>query len=373
MSAALEDFAEVAAKPIGLGHNSGRSLREMLADQHADKLDRADKLVAAADRVPDITDDIVLGKASDLVKQQAACIKDIDKVRVSEKEPFLTAGREVDGVFSNPKDRLEKAKSAVSKKITVYLDAKAKAEREAREAEERRRAEAARMAEEARRKAEREAREAEERARRAEEEARQQRARAEQEAREREERHRREMAEAEQRARDEESKRRQSDANREKAQEEAARLRREAEDRAARERAEAEERAAREAAEAERRAEEARAESRRRAEAEEIERQRADEAEAQRVMAEKEALAKPADMARSRSDNGSMATLKRKWVFSVEDPNAVDYNQLRAYFSAEAFDKAVNAAIRNGVRPDAEGNQPLKGIRIFSINESTVR
>ena len=372
MSAA-EDIDHDGFRPIGLGHNSRASLAEMLRDQHRAQLKRAEELLAAVPRVPDVANDDDAGKVGDFVKQIAACVKTLEAARVGEKEPFLQAGREVDGVFNGLKEKLEKGKAECSKKLTVYLNEKARIEREAREAEERRRAEEARRAEEDRRKAEQARREAEERARRAEEEARQARERAEREAAEREARHKRELEEAEARAKAEESKRRQSDENRIKAQQEAERLRREAAERAEREKAEAEARAKLEAEEAERRAEAAREEARQAEAAAADERRRADEAEAERIKAEKEALAKPADMSRTRSDVGSVSTLRRTWEFTITDREALNLNQLRAYFPAEAIDKAIKAAIRNGIRPDAEGNQPLAGVRIYSSNEATVR
>ena len=368
-----EDIDHDGFRPIGLGHNSRASLAEMLKDQHRDQLRRAAELLEAVPRIPDIGNDDDAGKVGDFVKQIAACVKTLEAARVGEKEPFLAAGREVDGVFNGLKERLEKGKTEISRKLTAYLNEKARIEREAREAEERRRADEARRAEEERRKAEQARREAEERARRAEEEARQAKENAEREAKEREERHARELAAAEARARDEESKRRRSDENRAKAQQEAERLRREAAERIERERAEAEARAKRDAEEAERRAEAAREEARQAEAAAADERRRAEEAEAARIKAEREALAKPADMSRTRSDVGSVSTLRRTWEYAIVDRDALDLNQLRTYFAAEAIDKAIRAAIRNGIRPDAEGNQPLAGIRIYSSNEATVR
>jgi DNA repair exonuclease SbcCD ATPase subunit len=312
MSVAYDEFREIdRPRPVGLGHNSGRSLREMLAEQHGTILQRADDLRDAAGRVPEIDNDDTLGKAADFVKQITATVKKLDAIRVDEKEPFLTAGREVDGLFNGPKDALEKAKSGVSKKMTAYLEEKARKEREAREAEERARREEARRQEEARLKAEAERRAAEEAARKAEEETRRL-------------------------------------ANKRKQDEEAT-ARAEQDARIARERlARAEEEA-------------------------EAERKRSEEAEAKRIEAEKAARAKPADMARTRGDMGALATLRRKWVHEIVDPDALDLNQLRPWLSAEALAKAIDAAIRNGVRPDGDGNQPIPGVRIYEISESTVR
>jgi len=369
-----EDFTEVGYRPIGIGHNS--SLRGMLLDQYAAQLRRAEELLIALDRLPEITDDDTLGKVSDFVKQIGASVKTLEGARVAEKEPFLQAGRDVDGVFNTVKDKLDKAKTWVNRRIATYLDEKAKREREARAAEERRQAAEALKA---RQEAERKAREAEEARQRAEAEARREReAReaSEREAAERERKLREEAAAADRRAQEEATKRRQSEENRAKAQAESERLQREADElrRKADQEAAARERqriADEQAAEA-RRTEDARQQAERDAEAA-ASAKAAEEAEAKRLLAEKEALAKPAELARTRSDLGSMATLRTKWTFKVEDREAVDYNQLRAYFSAEAFEKAVNAAIRNGIRPDAEGNQPLKGIRIFQTNEAAVR
>ena len=363
-------------RPIGLGHNSAKALREMLQEQYVAQMRRADELLAAFDRLPEIGSDDTLGKVSDFVKQIAASMKTLEAARVAEKEPFLQAGRDVDGVFVTIKDKLEKARAAVNKRITAYLDEKRRQEEVRRQAEERQRAAEALKA---RQEAERKQREADEARRRAEEEARKEREARAAEARAAEERERQlreQAAEAERRAQEEAKKRRQSEENRAKAQAESERLQREAEafrKKATEEAAERErQRVEQQRRDDERRAEEARQQAERDAAAEQA-RKDAENAEAQRLLAEQAATAKPADMARTRSELGSMATLQAVWTYSIEAGEEIDWNKLAPYLSADAKDKAIKAAIRNGVRPDAQGNQPLKGIKIFQTNKAAVR
>jgi len=112
-------------------------LRERLTIDHEPILSRADELLAAFERVPAEIDADTAGKASDYVKMIAATIKDLDRVRVAEKEPYLAGGRTVDGFFKAPVDKLEKAKRDVEARLQKHLRAVAEAERRRREEAER--------------------------------------------------------------------------------------------------------------------------------------------------------------------------------------------------------------------------------------------
>jgi hypothetical protein len=81
--------------------------------------------------------------------------------------------------------------------------------------------------------------------------------------------------------------------------------------------------------------------------------------------AEKEAAAKPADLARTRTGDAT-ATLAREWVGEIEDFERVSVSQLRAYFTRDDIEKAVRAAVRNGLRA-------LDGVKIYERTKASVR
>lgn len=67
-------------------------------------------------------------------------------------------------------------------------------------------------------------------------------------------------------------------------------------------------------------------------------------------VATREAHAKPADMARTRGDYGSVASLRTQWTFGNLDRNKLDLEILRPYLPEDALEKAVRAFIRAGGR-----------------------
>ena len=68
------------------------------------------------------------------------------------------------------------------------------------------------------------------------------------------------------------------------------------------------------------------------------------------AVAERKAEQKSAQMAKSVGTYGKSQTLTTVWVGKVDDRNAIDWNILAPYLAADAIDKALNAAIRAGVR-----------------------
>ena len=115
----------------GIGHNNpptdAEILRDTLAEKNADILQRADELIAAADRAPAvIEDDETKQKITDFLGSIAKCEKALEGKRVSEKEPYLTLGRVVDGFFKLKTDGLDKAR----RKVKPILDARLLWERE---------------------------------------------------------------------------------------------------------------------------------------------------------------------------------------------------------------------------------------------------
>lgn len=249
-------------------------LPDRLAVDYADTVEAIEALAAQANAAPkEIEDDAGMAPIAALVKEATALVKATEAKRVAEKEPFLKAGREIDGFFRQLTERVERIQKAMNARLATYLRAKAEAERAAREAEER--------------------------------------ARREEERRQREEADRkmREAAEAE----------------------------------AANRKAEAD-RALAAAAEADARAAAARVDT---------------------IIAAQAAAAKPAELARTRTAEG-VSTLRREWVFEIDDFDAIPLDVIRPYLPREAIEKAVRGFVRAGRRE-------LPGVRIFETHSAMVR
>jgi hypothetical protein len=302
--------------PAGIGDNRpppGLDLRNRLAEDYAELAETAARLVKQANASPAaITDDDTVGVAGDLIKEISACSKRAEKIRVDEKEPFLQGGRDVDGFFKTLTGQLEKAKGSLEKVVGVYLRAKAAEERRAREEAERK----------AREEAERKMREAEEAERERQEIARRREAKRiadEQAAREAEAA---EVAANEPQTIGDLSKPFEVDPD-----------------------VEAETQATLAADHA---------------------LEDAAEHETQAEIAAKAAAAKPAELARTRSDAGSVSTLREFWDFTVDDYDAIPLAVLRPYIDRANIDKAVRAYVKHGGRQ-------LDGVRIFKDERAMVR
>lgn len=150
-----------------LGHNSGdmtlaQQIGENLAEKHKDIKDRAAELNGMLERAPKAVDNVTdADKLSEAVRQCTAFLKVANETRIAEKEPFLSAGRAVDGFFQKLASDVEKTKSALLQVRTAYdvaVERAARMQREedarrAREEADRARQEAERIAAEARSKA----------------------------------------------------------------------------------------------------------------------------------------------------------------------------------------------------------------------------
>lgn len=122
----------VAAAQIG--HNlapDADPLLGRLQENHADLIDRKAALLGACERAPkEIKDEETAGKMADFVQKQIdPFLKRSKEVHTSEKEPFLSAGRTVDGFWHTLIDDLEKWKIGLNKVRKAYADEKAAAER----------------------------------------------------------------------------------------------------------------------------------------------------------------------------------------------------------------------------------------------------
>ncbi len=141
--------------PAPMGHNNppteAEAMREDMADRNRKALQRAEDLIAAADRVPteiDLTEEgaEVSGKITDLERQITVCFRALDEARTTDKAPYLAMTRTVDEFFRPTLTTLESAKARVKKVQTNYLVKRENAERKRREdlaAEERKKTEAA--------------------------------------------------------------------------------------------------------------------------------------------------------------------------------------------------------------------------------------
>ena len=110
---------------------------ELLGTAYADLKTEIEAALASAGRAPEtISDDATLGKFGDLVRHLTKLSKEADDARKDEKEPFLTAGRDVDGFFNPMVGNLADAKKALLGRQTVYLARKEAEERAKREAAE---------------------------------------------------------------------------------------------------------------------------------------------------------------------------------------------------------------------------------------------
>lgn len=90
------------------------------------------------------------------------------------------------------------------------------------------------------------------------------------------------------------------------------------------------------------------------------------DAEAHAMAARAAAEVHPADLARTRSDVGTLSTLQTVWTFEVEDYDIIPLDQLRAYIPREIIDKALRQAVKIGVRK-------LPGVRFFETSKAMIR
>lgn len=128
---------------VGIGHNLP-PLPEILKEETEALAKRRDELHGAVGRVPEtIPDEATSGRVSDLIKLIIKCQQQAKADHKARKEPFLTAGRQVDAAYSAITEPLDRDKKLLDDRQTLYQRQKAEAERRAREAEARRLAEEA--------------------------------------------------------------------------------------------------------------------------------------------------------------------------------------------------------------------------------------
>ena len=122
---------------------------------------------------------------------------------------------------------------------------------------------------------------------------------------------------------------------------------------------------AREAAEAQAAAARALQEANRLTEADALQ-AKADNSAASASVLETVANTKAADLARTRSAEGSVSRLRTRWVAKITDRQSLDFTVLQAYFTEDAIQKALNAFV-------AAGGRELRGALIEQVNEVVVK
>lgn len=339
----------------GIGGNNPpdpiEELRARLADTHAPLVARCNELLGMEGRLPAEMDDEWEAKVTEAIKSCTKFSRNSEVTRLEANEPHRALIAATDGFFKSYSDKVDALKRKLtSEYLTPYQQKKAAAEKARREAE----------AAEARRRQEEEARRAREEvaalaeARRKEREAKEAAERAEREARDAAARAERERQDAERQA---------AEAKNKREREAAEKARREAEARAATERAKVEEEARKareleEAAAAERREQERQAKEAKEA---------ADKAKADKAKAETSAGARAADMSRTRTDLGAVASLRTTWKHRVVDADKVP----RIYLSVH--EPAIVAAIRAATTKDGKCELKIEGVEIYPVTDSVVR
>jgi hypothetical protein len=89
------------------------------------------------------------------------------------------------------------------------------------------------------------------------------------------------------------------------------------------------------------------------------------EAQNELMEARASAAAKPAELARTRSEGG-IATLKQEWGFQIVDFNKIDLERLRPYIPPADIEKFIRIFVR-------QGGRELAGVRIEQTSTTVVR
>jgi len=95
---------------------------------------------------------------------------------------------------------------------------------------------------------------------------------------------------------------------------------------------------------------------------------KADEAAAIADEAEALAASSAADLTRTRTASGTLATAKTEWAFEITDYEVVPLDKLRPYLKRDAVESAIRALVK--VHQD---KSPMTGVRIFQDIKASFR
>lgn len=82
--------------------------------------------------------------------------------------------------------------------------------------------------------------------------------------------------------------------------------------------------------------------------------------------ADKAAVAKPAELSRTRGEYGAVSSLRTDWVFADVEREELDLEALRYHLPSDGIEKAIRSFIKAGGRS-------LRGARIFESTSAVVR
>ena len=363
----------------GIGGNNPpepiEALRTQLREDYSDLMKRFSEIMAMADRLPATMDDDAEAKLTEAIKICTKFSRNAEVSRLEANEPYRALIAAIDGFFKGMSSKVDDLKKKMNAEyLTPYQQEKADREKRRRAEEARKAADLAAAAERERKAKERELAEA----RRKEEETRREAERQAREAREAEQRRKDEAAAEIRRAEEEkkEAARKIAEAKAAKDREAAAAAKAEKE---AAQKAidDAKEKSRREAAEAKAEAdrvalEEAKERIRladERREQQRITDKARDDAAAatQRANATKKAAgASQADMSRTRTDLGAIASLRTVYEHEVTDHDAVP----RQYCRVD--DGLIASAVR-AATIDGKCTLKIPGVRIYPKTDSVVR
>lgn len=362
---------------LGIGGNNPPDpieiLRAHLTETYSEMMKRCRDLLDLENRLPATMDDDWEAKLSETIKSCTKFVRSSEVSRLEANDPHRALIAATDAFFKGMSDKVDDLKGRISKDyLTPYKQEKA--DRLKREREE-----AARIAKAKADEEERKAREERERvaeAKRREDEARAEAERIRREAREAEEaRKAAAKAELERIERErQDAERREEEARTKRAREKAARDK-EAADRLAEETAERlrkEQQAAREKDREKVRVakvevETAAADRREAAASAGVARDRAATATQERNITSRAARATTADLSRTRTDLGALSSLRTTWHHEVVNPEIVP----RLYLQVD--ESAIAAAVRAATTPDGKNTLQIEGVRIYPITDSVVR
>lgn len=133
---------------FGIGHNQPPTFRESMQEKYGSVFAALEPLADMADETPErISGPDELSRVSDIVREARRLHGEIEEIRVTEKQPFLDGGKEVDTYFAARKAAVKRVWDAMQKLADDYQAAvKAEADRRAREEERKAREEAKRQA-----------------------------------------------------------------------------------------------------------------------------------------------------------------------------------------------------------------------------------
>ncbi len=94
--------------------------------------------------------------------------------------------------------------------------------------------------------------------------------------------------------------------------------------------------------------------------------ERALQAEADAIKAQEAAIAKAAELTRTRGDYGSVASLRTRWTGVLTDRATLDLEALREHLPEEALEKAIRSFVKAGGRE-------LAGARVYEDTTTVVR